>query len=1399
MFLSKFIFVLFTLSISECVPRSINENNDPVLVPPKYRKYDDLVTLFNKLESLYPELAKVYSIGKSVEGRQLLVIQITEGVKQTHPERPSFKYVANMHGDESVGRELVIYLAQYLLLNYGKDDRITKLVNTTDIHLMPSLNPDGFEASKEGSCESLKDYVGRSNAKGVDLNRDFPDQFDKNKANDDEYLFGGRQPETAALMKWVLSKQFTLSGNLHGGAIVASYPYDDSSTGKDCCVESRTPDDALFKHLAGVYASKHEQMKRGDACLPEKFKNGLTNGAYWYSVQGGMQDFNYLHSNCFEVTFELSCCKYPKATEIVKYWANNREPLLAFMEQTNIGVRGFVVDENGDPVKNAEVLVDGINHPVKTTEYGAYWRLLLPGEYNISASAHGYTSEPEPVTVDPGKPTLLNITIIRHPSTTATPSQGTKRGISGARNRFPRHPIDGLSAVDFTHHNYVEMKSVLQDLAASYPDITRLYSIGKSVLDRELYVLEITKDPGKHIPGKPEFKYVANMHGNEVVGRELLLLLAKYLCQQYSSDLRVQTILNNTRVHLMPSMNPDGYERARVKDYSSINGRSNAHNVDLNRNFPDQFGPTSDNQYPEPETLAVMNWSLSLPFVLSANLHGGSLVANYPYDGNADMKSGYENPAPDNPVFVHLAHVYSNAHHKMHLGQPCKDTSDETFPGGITNGAKWYVLAGGMQDWNYLHTNDMELTLELGCYKFPPADDLPVYWEDNRDALLQFIEQVHKGVHGFVHSHIGHSLANATISVSGIRHTVRSAKDGDYWRLLVPGTYNITASKEGYESVTEQVTVPINGSVSVNFTLMPDDPQHWSSAYDFRVLDNIMNRQYHSPLEMYSELAELENRFPDIAEFRAGDSMKTATLHELKITDDTGSPEETKFHIALISNLYGSQPLGQEMLLNFARHISTAYQIGEPIHKRLLKNAVIHFIPNLDPLYEKMFKQYDHTEKCDLDAIEQEFGSSLYSYLTKEHLNPLSNYTREKAFVGLLESERFDLVLNLASGSEDVTIPSFAMSIYEKFALKYKENRTPRNKYLCKQTSDLEHDNLIDLIYERYNVPIVTAGLSCCKMPLESDIAWTWRNNLRGIMKFIEQANTGVVGFVRNELGAPMRSAVIAVVGSALQYRVSRNMAHYRALLPPGDYRVIVRCHGYRDQTFNWRVVEGVIKQKDVVLRRIDVAEIPGGQFEDLPIPLDPDTVYVTGFALDRDGGPLPNTELSILPLDSKRPISTNTSDQFGRFVVTLPVTFMGHEVLISAANDGFITNNKHVKINSNDHITPNILLKLEKDDDILGMSRFVFVMVAGVVGVVVVVAGAWCFAQRQRAQLARRDYRFVQLPSDDKRPLCDHDSYDIVRKPYYDEEDIPPSETDSEEDIVLLRSEGEWKPLNNE
>ncbi|CAH0402906.1 unnamed protein product [Chilo suppressalis] len=1365
------IVILFSLAlfIHECAPRTAEKDYEDVFSPKaQYTTYKDLVKLFYDLQKLYPELAKVYSIGKSVEGRDLLVIQITSDVGETHDTRPAFKYVANMHGDESVGRELMVYLAQYLLKSYGKDERVTKLVNYTEIHLMPSLNPDGFESSSVG-CESQANFIGRNNAKGVDLNRDFPDQFDRDSSDDEDYLFGGRQPETVALMKWVMSKQFVLSGNLHGGAIVASYPYDDSITGRDCCVESPAPDDPVFKHLAHTFASKHEVMRKGNACPPDNFTGGVTNGADWYSVKGGMQDFNYLRGGCFEVTFELSCCKYPPPEELPSYWLVNKEPLLAFMEQTHLGIKGYVLDEEKRPVKNAKVLVEGINHLSKTTERGVYWRLLLPGVYNVSAHAPGYDSPVLSVRVPQltDVATTLNVTLAK------------------------------TAAGAFVHHAYDAMEKFLKDLSQEYKDITKLTSIGKSVEGRELYVLEVTKEPGKHLPGKPEFKYVANMHGNEVIGRELLLLLAKYLCQKYrEGDNRVQRMLNTTRIHLMPSMNPDGYERSKVGDYSSMRGRANANHVDLNRNFPDQFGPTKDNLTPQPETLAVMNWSLSIPFVLSANLHGGALVANYPYDGNPSMESGRAFLTPDNPVFLHLAHVYSDAHHKMHLGQPCKNIPDERFPDGITNGAQWYVLAGGMQDWNYLHTSDMEITLELGCYKFPPAEDLPMYWEDNREALLAFIEQVHAGIHGFVHSHIGHPLSNATITVDKFGRGVRSAPSGDYWRLLPSGRYNVTASRHGYESITEEVTVPENGSVSVNFTLMADDPQHWSSAYDFRVLDNIMGTKYHTRPQLYEALSELENKYPDIAEFRAGDALTTSIFHQLKLTDQVGSPEETKFHIALIGSFYGSQPLGNEMLLNFARHIATAYTIGEPIHKKLLETTVLHFIPNLDALHDKIVQQYNGTDKCDVEPLEEEFGDSLYNYITKKNLNPLSNYTREKSFISLLESEKYDLVLELASGSEDVIYPEVSKDVYDKFARRYQDNRTPSEKYECSKASNIVHGNLVDVLCERYNTPVISVGLSCCRMPVESEIAYVWRYNLRGIMQFVEIAKTGVVGYVRNELGAPMRSASIAVMGRDVtrQYRVSRNLAHYRALLPPGQYRAIVRCHGYRDQIVTWRVLDSVVKQKDIVLQRLDSEpeHIQGGLYNELPVNSDPNTVYITGLALDHNSVPLKGAELKIYPLTKpKTPIATNTSDELGRYLVAIPVTYMDKEVLVSAWADGYISSQRHIAVNGKDNVTPNVLFKLEKDDYVLGMPRLVFVMLAGVVGVCVVTLGAWCFGRRGVA----REYHFTQLPSDDKRLLCDDLNYEIVKKPYYDEEEIPPSETDSEDEIVLLRSDREWKP----
>ena len=95
-----------------------------------------------------------------------------------------------------------------------------------------------------------------------------------------------------------------------------------------------------------------------------------------------------------------------------------------------------------------------------------------------------------------------------------------------------------------------------------------------------------------------------------------------------------------------------------VGDVQGLTGRTNAHGIDLNRNFPDQFQTTQINMKQEPETQAVMSWLQKYPFVLSANLHGGSLLANFPYDDTKQGISTYSK-CPDDKIFKVISESYS--------------------------------------------------------------------------------------------------------------------------------------------------------------------------------------------------------------------------------------------------------------------------------------------------------------------------------------------------------------------------------------------------------------------------------------------------------------------------------------------------------------------------------------------------------------------------------------------------------------------------------------------------------------------------------------------------------------------------------------------------------------------
>ncbi|KAK6054194.1 zinc carboxypeptidase [Cooperia oncophora] len=252
------------------------------------------------------------------------------------------------------------------------------------------------------------------------------------------------------------------------------------------------------------------------------------------------------------------------------------------------------------------------------------------------------------------------------------------------------------------------------------------------VRGRQLWVLTISRYPRKHETGVPEFKYIANMHGNEVSGRVFLLGLAWTLLHNYYTNEWIRNLVDTTRIHLLPTMNPDGYELAYEGDEAGIHGRTNANNKDLNRNFPSRFPNYFPSEELQPETAAVMKWTKSIPFILSASLHGGTTLVNYPFDDHPTRSASRRySPSPDNELF----------------GPRCLDDhlNLATEPqNGIVNGADWYIVSGGMQDWNYLHTNCFELTIELNCVKYPPRSELKTLWDENKYPLLYFIKQIHK-------------------------------------------------------------------------------------------------------------------------------------------------------------------------------------------------------------------------------------------------------------------------------------------------------------------------------------------------------------------------------------------------------------------------------------------------------------------------------------------------------------------------------------------------------------------------------------------------------------------------------------------------------------------------------
>ena len=338
-----------------------------------------------------------------------------------------------------------------------------------------------------------------------------------------------------------------------------------------------------------------------------------------------------------------------------------------------------------------------------------------------------------------------------------------------------------------TYYQYLEM---MQGFAAAFPDICRLDTIGYSVHDRLLLALKISDNVDED-EAEASFLYSSTMHGNEIVGFVLLLRMADTLLNGYGQDAEITKLIDNLQIWINPLANPDG-------SYSDDNNlslenasRLNLFNIDLNRDFPEATrGDADDPTDREPETSYMMAFLKEKEFTMSANIHSGEEVVNYPWDAKPS-------PHVDQDWYIFISREYAD--------EAMAVDPDYMFgwpDNGITNGWDWYEALGTRQDYVNYYLGGREVTLELSSEFLLPASELEWHWTINQRSLLNYMSQSLYGIRGTVSDLETGDPLRAKIFVmnhdSAYSVVHSSAVHGDFYRLIKEGFYDLVVSAPSY-------------------------------------------------------------------------------------------------------------------------------------------------------------------------------------------------------------------------------------------------------------------------------------------------------------------------------------------------------------------------------------------------------------------------------------------------------------------------------------------------------------------------------------------------------------------------------------------------------------------------
>jgi carboxypeptidase T len=301
-------------------------------------------------------------------------------------------------------------------------------------------------------------------------------------------------------------------------------------------------------------------------------------------------------------------------------------------------------------------------------------------------------------------------------------------------------------ARDAAYHNYEEMKQALIDLNLRAPNITQLITIGKSVEGRDIVGLRITTDL-QNAGKKPALFMMGGHHAREHLSVETALRLTQQLVNDYlAGNARIQSLIENRDIHVVPAINPDGVTHdiagGRYKMWRK-NRRLNAdgtYGVDLNRNYSYKWGtggssknPNSDTYmgpapFSEPETQAVKAYveaNENISILLS--LHTFSKLILYPWGHTY-------NPISDERD----RRVHETMARKMAEWNGYKPQQSSEL----------YIASGDTTDWSYGEHKIISFTFELdpantgfgGGGFYPGAGVITEVVEKNYQPLLYLLD-----------------------------------------------------------------------------------------------------------------------------------------------------------------------------------------------------------------------------------------------------------------------------------------------------------------------------------------------------------------------------------------------------------------------------------------------------------------------------------------------------------------------------------------------------------------------------------------------------------------------------------------------------------------------------------